>query len=185
MSQYKFKMPDIGEGVTEAEITEWHVKVGDKVASDDPVCDAMTDKATVELTAPVSGIVTSVGCAAGEIMAVGGALIIFETDGDARLETESSIPTPIKMEAPKKQPRQMTFKRKLSYLLLKPVLILLVNIIWLSCRVKIIGQENMDAARSENKPLIPCYWHQQHLFCAWYMLRQIKRGMNVGFLVSP
>ncbi len=85
----------------------------------------------------------------------------------------------------KKRPRQMTFKRKLSYLFLKPVLILLVNILWLSCRVRIIGQENMDAVSSEGKPLIPCYWHQQHLFCTWYMLRQIKRGMNVGFLVSP
>ncbi len=101
MSEYIFKMPDIGEGVTEAEITEWHVKVGDKVESDAPVCDAMTDKATVELTAPTSGVVTFVGCAAGEIMAVGGALIIFETDGEASLEVESSIPTPIKMEASK------------------------------------------------------------------------------------
>ncbi len=96
--QYIFKMPDIGEGVTEAEITEWHVKVGDKVADDDPICDAMTDKATVELTAPTSGVVTSVGCAAGEIMAIGGDLIVFETvDG-----TESPIPTPIKMTAPPK-----------------------------------------------------------------------------------
>ena len=71
MSDYIFKMPDIGEGVVEAEITAWHVKIGDKVQEDDPVCDAMTDKATVELTAPVSGTVTSVGCADGEIMAIG------------------------------------------------------------------------------------------------------------------
>ncbi|HHL42857.1 MAG TPA: 2-oxo acid dehydrogenase subunit E2 [Hellea balneolensis] len=104
MSKHIFKMPDIGEGVTEAEITEWHIKAGDKVASDEPVCDAMTDKATVELTAPVSGIVISVGCEAGEIMAVGGDLIVFETDDEAVLEKESSIPTPIKMETPKKQP---------------------------------------------------------------------------------
>jgi len=97
MGQYIFKMPDIGEGVTEAEITEWHVKVGDKVEEDDPVCDAMTDKATVELTAPATGVVTSIGCAAGEIMAIGGDLIIFKTDGNV----ESPIPTPIKMEAPK------------------------------------------------------------------------------------
>ncbi len=97
MGQYVFKMPDIGEGVTEAEITEWHVKVGDTVEEDDPVCDAMTDKATVELTAPTSGVVSFVGCAAGEIMAIGGDLIIFETDGNV----ESPIPTPIKMEAPK------------------------------------------------------------------------------------
>lgn len=99
MGQYIFKMPDIGEGVTEAEITEWHVKVGDKVADDDPICDAMTDKATVELTAPTSGVVTSVGCAAGDSIAIGGDLIIFETDG----AVESPIPVPIKMEAPKKE----------------------------------------------------------------------------------
>ncbi len=106
MTKHIFKMPDIGEGVTEAEITEWHVKVGDKVASDDPVCDAMTDKATVELTAPVSGVVTSVGCAAGEIMAVGGALVVFEMDEDTDIKEESAIPTPIKMEAPKAQNKE-------------------------------------------------------------------------------
>lgn len=85
----------------------------------------------------------------------------------------------------KKQPRKMTAKRKLGYLLLKPVLLLVVNFIWMSCRVKIIGQQNMDTVISKGEPVIPCYWHQQHLFCAWYMLQQIKRGMNVGFLVSP
>jgi lysophospholipid acyltransferase (LPLAT)-like uncharacterized protein len=85
----------------------------------------------------------------------------------------------------KNQPRQMTFKRKLSYALLKPLVLILVNFIWLSCRVKIVGQENMDTAIADGKPVIPCYWHQQHLFCAWYMLQQVERGMNVGFLVSP
>lgn len=86
---------------------------------------------------------------------------------------------------PEKQPRQMTFKRKLSYAVLKPVLIIIVNFIWLSCRVKVVGQENMDSAIAKGKPIIPCYWHQQHLFCAWYMLQQIKCGMNIGFLISP
>ncbi len=104
MGQYIFKMPDIGEGVTEAEITQWHVKVGDKVEEDDPVCDAMTDKATVELTAPASGVVTSVGCAEGEIMAIGGDLIVFETAEGGGDNVESPIPTPIKMEPPKAKP---------------------------------------------------------------------------------
>lgn len=108
MGEYVFKMPDIGEGVTEAEITEWHVKVGDVVVDDDPICDAMTDKATVELTAPTSGKVTFVGCAAGEIMAIGGNLIIFETEG----RTESPIPTPIKMEAPKKEKQEKPKKQE-------------------------------------------------------------------------
>ena len=85
----------------------------------------------------------------------------------------------------KKQPRQMTAKRKISNLLLKPLILIIVNVIWLTCRVKIIGQQNMDAVINQQKPVIPCYWHQQHLFCAWYMLKQIKRGMNVGYLVSP
>ncbi|VAW52642.1 Lipoprotein [hydrothermal vent metagenome] len=85
----------------------------------------------------------------------------------------------------KKPLRKMTFKRKLTYLLLKPIILFMVNFIWLSCRVKIIGQENMDVVIKKQKPVIPCYWHQQHLFCGWYMLKQIKRGMKVGFLVSP
>jgi len=90
-----------------------------------------------------------------------------------------------KVEKTKKKTRQMTVKRKVSYVLLKPMILIIVNFIWLTCRVKIIGQGNMDAVINKQKPVIPCYWHQQHLFCAWYMLKQIKRGMNVGFLVSP
>ena len=101
MSDYIFKMPDIGEGVVEAEITAWHVKVGDKVHEDDPVCDAMTDKATVELTAPVSGTVTSVGCADGEIMAIGADLVVFATDG--KVTTPAAAP---KKEAPKPEPKK-------------------------------------------------------------------------------
>ena len=85
----------------------------------------------------------------------------------------------------KKQPRQMTTKRKFRYILLKPIFLFIANFIWLTCRVKVIGQANMDVVIGKQAPVIPCYWHQQHLFCAWYMLKQIKRGMNVGFLVSP
>ena len=82
MSHYTFKMPDIGEGVVEAEIVAWHVKVGDAVNEDDPVADAMTDKATIELTAPVDGTVESLGCEEGDKIAVGSALVVFETDGE-------------------------------------------------------------------------------------------------------
>lgn len=82
MGEYIFKMPDIGEGVTEAEIVSWHIKPSDKVRQDDPICDAMTDKATVELTAPVSGLVKAIGCAEGEVMAIGGDLVVFEVAGE-------------------------------------------------------------------------------------------------------
>ncbi len=84
-----------------------------------------------------------------------------------------------------KTPRQMTPKRKLAYFFLGPVVMFIVRVIWTSCRVKIIGQENMDRVLKEGKPVIPCYWHQQHIFCSWYMLNQIKKGMKVGFLISP
>lgn len=103
MSEYKFKLPDIGEGVVEAEITAWHVKVGDHVEEDDPVADAMTDKATIELTAPVTGIVKSVGCEAGEILAVGAALVIFDAEGDVEEdEPEEEKPAPAKTSKPKR-----------------------------------------------------------------------------------
>ncbi len=81
--------------------------------------------------------------------------------------------------------RQMTRKRKIKYALFKPLILIIVNFIWMSCRVKIIGAENMNDVVAKQKPVIPCYWHQQHIFCGWYMLKQIKRGMKVGFLVSP
>ena len=91
---YTFKMPDIGEGVVEAEIVAWHVKVGDEVAEDDPIADAMTDKATIELTAPVDGTVTSIGCEAGDKLAVGSALVVFATDGEVEEEEEAESVSP-------------------------------------------------------------------------------------------
>lgn len=102
-----------------------------------------------------------------------------------KVADDASTAVKTQPETDKGNRRQMTLKRRLTYLLLKPVFLLFVNFIWMSCRVKIIGQENMDKVLAENKTIIPCYWHQQHLFCAWYMLKQIKRGMNVGFLISP
>ncbi len=93
MAEYKFKMPDIGEGVVEAEITAWHVEVGARVNEDDPIADAMTDKATIELTSPVTGIVMSLGCEAGDMIAVGADLVVFdaESDDDTTDESEHSF----------------------------------------------------------------------------------------------
>jgi len=89
MGEYRFKLPDIGEGVVEAEITAWHVAVGDKVEEDAPIADAMTDKATIELTAPVSGTINHVACEEGEILAVGADLIVFDVKGEGNEETNS------------------------------------------------------------------------------------------------
>ncbi len=104
MSEYIFKLPDLGEGTVEAEIAEWMVKVGDAVNEEDPICAMLTDKAAVELTAPVSGKVVSVAGEEGDMVAVGAALIIFATEGDLPVAEEKAAPaeaekTPAVVEA--------------------------------------------------------------------------------------
>src|SRR5258708_20471906 len=82
MSQFTFKMPDLGEGTVDAEIVAWHTKPGDLVSEDQLIVEVMTDKAAVEVPAPVSGRVVSVTGAPGDKVAVGSPLIVFElTDG--------------------------------------------------------------------------------------------------------
>ncbi|MEM8547319.1 MAG: biotin/lipoyl-containing protein, partial [Pseudomonadota bacterium] len=83
MSQYVFKLPDLGEGTVEAEIGEWRFKVGDTVSEDDVIVDMMTDKAAVEIPSPVSGRIASLHGEQGDIVAVGTNLIVFDLDGDA------------------------------------------------------------------------------------------------------
>src|ERR1700675_2806265 len=78
MSQYIFKMPDLGEGTVDAEIVAWHTKPGDVVTEDQLIVEVMTDKAAVEVPAPVSGRVVSVTGAPGDKIAVGSPLIVFE-----------------------------------------------------------------------------------------------------------
>ena len=87
MSEFIFKLPDLGEGTVEAEIAEWMVKVGDEVQEEDPICAMLTDKAAVELTSPVSGKVISVAGEEGDMVTVGSALIVFATSGEVAVET--------------------------------------------------------------------------------------------------
>ena len=79
MSEYVFKLPDLGEGTVEAEIVEWHVSVGDTVEEGQVIVDVMTDKANVEVPAPVSGRVLRTSGAPGDVVAVGSELIALET----------------------------------------------------------------------------------------------------------
>jgi len=79
MSQFVFKMPDLGEGTVEAEIVAWHTQPGADVAEDQVIVEVMTDKAAVEVPAPVSGRVLSITGAPGDKVAVGTPLIVFET----------------------------------------------------------------------------------------------------------
>ena len=83
MSQFVFKLPDLGEGTVEAEIVVWRVKPGDVVAEDDVIVEVMTDKAAVEVPSPVSGRVVSTTGQAGDMVPVGAALIVFETGAAA------------------------------------------------------------------------------------------------------
>jgi len=80
MGQYVFKLPDVGEGTAEAEIVAWHVKVGDLIEEDAPLVDVMTDKATVEMTTPVTGRVVALHGDLGEMAPVGAPLAVIETD---------------------------------------------------------------------------------------------------------
>jgi len=81
MSEFVFKLPDLGEGTVESEIGEWFIKVGDQVSEEDVVGTMMTDKAAVELSSPISGTVTRLAGEPGDIIAVGAALVVFDVDG--------------------------------------------------------------------------------------------------------
>jgi len=83
MARYTFNLPDIGEGIAQAEIVAWHVAVGDEVAEDGRLADLMTDKATVEMESPVAGRVVAIGGEVGDVIAIGSALVVLETAGGA------------------------------------------------------------------------------------------------------
>ncbi|MEZ4390373.1 MAG: dihydrolipoamide acetyltransferase family protein [Polyangiales bacterium] len=84
MSRYDFKLPDIGEGVTEGEVVAWHVKVGDVVTEDQALVDVMTDKASVTITCPKAGTVLALNGAPAEVIKVGAVLASFEVGGAAK-----------------------------------------------------------------------------------------------------
>ena len=81
MARYTFNLPDIGEGIAEAEIVAWHIKVGDRVEEDQQLADMMTDKATVEMESPVAGKVIKLAGDVGDQIAIGSVLVEIETAG--------------------------------------------------------------------------------------------------------
>jgi len=90
MSEYIFKLPDLGEGTVESEIAEWMIKVGDVVQEEDPVCSMLTDKAAVELSAPVNGKVVALAGELGDVVPVGAPLITFAIEGDGHAKDARS-----------------------------------------------------------------------------------------------
>lgn len=111
MSKFTFNMPDVGEGVAEAEIVEWHTKVGDTVEEDQHLVDVMTDKATIDIESPVSGTVVEVTGEPGDVVAVGSMLLVIEVEGEGEVETETQTkqaPEPAPKPRPKPTPEPDT-----------------------------------------------------------------------------
>ncbi|WP_394692596.1 dihydrolipoamide acetyltransferase family protein [Hyphobacterium sp.] len=106
MSEYRYKLPDVGEGVVEAEIVEWRIKVGDTVEEDQPILDVMTDKATVEVPCAVNGTVTKIVGEPGDVIPVGTEILFIDTGGaPAPSEDPEEKSAEPKDEAPKEEPK--------------------------------------------------------------------------------
>ena len=110
MGNFVFKLPDIGEGVVEGEVVQWHVSVGDSVSEDDPIVDVMTDKATVTIPSPVSGVISSLSGDVGDMIAVGSSLMEIDSEGEGGgpaaedTEEQGSVPDPDPPKAPEPAP---------------------------------------------------------------------------------
>lgn len=82
--------------------------------------------------------------------------------------------------------RSLTWKRKLGYAIIRPIVKLFLSSFWWTCRVeKIIGDEYAQQLIKDGQPIIPCYWHQMHIFGSWYMRKLQRNGLKIGFLISP
>ena len=104
MARFEFRLPDIGEGIAEAEIVAWHVKVGDKVSEDQQVADMMTDKATVEMESPVTGVVVELAGEVGEMVAIGSGLMVIEVEGDVAEAAPAADETPVEEQVEAETP---------------------------------------------------------------------------------
>jgi 2-oxoisovalerate dehydrogenase E2 component (dihydrolipoyl transacylase) len=114
MSRFTFRLPDIGEGIAEAEIVAWHVQIGDVVGEDARLADVMTDKATVEMESPVAGRIVEIAGEVGDRIAIGSALVVIETEGEvveaapvpapAAAPVKTAAPEPVVVAAPPSAP---------------------------------------------------------------------------------
>src|SRR5690349_9910822 len=104
MGTYIIKMPDIGEGIAEVELVEWHVKVGDVVAEEQILADVMTDKANVEIPSHVAGKVVALTGKPGDVIAVGSEIIRLEVEGQGNVTQAAAAPKPATAPAPAPAP---------------------------------------------------------------------------------
>jgi 2-oxoisovalerate dehydrogenase E2 component (dihydrolipoyl transacylase) len=106
MGEHVIKLPDVGEGVAEAELVEWHVKVGDLVREDSVLAAVMTDKATVEIPSPVDGEVLWLGAEIGETVAVGSPIVRLQVAGESNIPAgppDAAEPAPAERAEPRPQ----------------------------------------------------------------------------------
>src|SRR5882724_7001019 len=89
---YEFKLPDLGEGLTEGEIARWLVQEGQEIAEDDPLVEIATDKTTVEIPSPAGGVVSQILVQAGEVVPVGTVLVVIGADGAAQRPAAQPAP---------------------------------------------------------------------------------------------
>lgn len=101
MGSYVIRMPDIGEGIAEVELVEWHVKPGDVVADEQVLADVMTDKANVEIPSSVAGKVLSLTGRPGDTIAVGSEIIRLEVEGKGNVADDAPAPQRVAAESPK------------------------------------------------------------------------------------
>src|SRR5437660_4345133 len=92
---YELKLPDLGEGLTEGEVARWLVSEGQEIAEDDPLVEIQTDKTTVEIPSPASGVVARILVPEGEVVPVGTILVVIGADEAAPLMPEGQTPGPV------------------------------------------------------------------------------------------
>ncbi len=97
---YEFRLPDLGEGLTEGEVARWLVEVGQEIAEDDPLVEVQTDKATVEIPSPASGTVSRILVPEGEVVAVGTVLVVIGEDDGSDVRTAPEVKKLVLAEAP-------------------------------------------------------------------------------------
>ncbi len=132
MGEYVIKLPDVGEGVAEAELVEWNVKVGDLVREDMVLAAVMTDKATVEIPSPVDGEIIWLGGEIGEVIPIGSPIIRLKIEGEghaiaeaptkaAKIDAPATVERPAEPAKPESQPATTTQDSKPSVAKASPV----------------------------------------------------------------
>jgi 2-oxoisovalerate dehydrogenase E2 component (dihydrolipoyl transacylase) len=104
MGEHIIKLPDVGEGVAEAELVEWHVKIGDIVREDTVLAAVMTDKATVEIPSPVDGEILWLGAEIGDTVAIGSPIVRLKVAGEGNAKPQGGEVEAVAAEPPAKLP---------------------------------------------------------------------------------